>query len=327
MMSNRGRMFVALPATFIGAALLVAAPNPNPLGPVVPPPPTQSVAATASAANVNPVVAGNEAKSNLTATAVAPTRIPGGPTYGTTPTWFWTATGAPGVRVQEPSKNSPAATLRAKITTPGDYTLTVTATATWPASDGTTVSASGSTSIPLEVAAVQKKPVKTIYVYAFEGAGAKLNFGLDPLNTVGRQAVQEGAKAAGHDLVYHYYSWAEGAVAQTQLVADLATSKGGDKFVTMGYSYGGAACSGFARFNTLVTWDLVFTIDPVNGVPDVAFLPVPALRPNLKKVWFNHWQKVDKTSLAPIGLPIRGQSISGINNIEYGAGAITKTEF
>src|SRR5262249_9055533 len=146
----------------------------------------------------------------------------------------------------------------------------------------------------------------------------------DPLDTVGRQAVEEGAKAAGYDLVYRYYAWSGGVLAQGQLTIDWLARNKGDKFVTIGYSWGGAACAGLARANLAVKRDFVFTIDPVNGIPGTPFPPV--LRKRLKKVWYNHYQQVDNKSLAN-ATRIRGEKIGNVNNTEHAKAEFTAKNF
>ncbi len=176
---------------------------------------------------------------------------------------------------------------------------------------------------------VQDGEPPTIYVYAFEGAGAEMRVGLAPFKNVGKQAVELGAVGLGAKLVYHRHTWTGGAAAEAQLVRDWARSKKGDKFIVTGYSYGGAAAAGLADVNLLLKWDLVFTIDPVNGLPGVPFTPIAI--PRLKKVWVNYWQNVDTNSLLlplPVtGKSIRGQPIGGADNAELGAAAFAKQDF
>jgi hypothetical protein len=146
MKNNRWRVaaFMLLGAVVFPALIFAAAKAP-------PAPP--SVTAKATRATPNPVASGKLATSTLNATAVAPTGGAGGPTYGA-PAWKWTVAGGPGVTIHQPHHGSPAATLKTAITSPGHYTLTETATATWTASNGTAFSASGSVSIPLVVVGV-----------------------------------------------------------------------------------------------------------------------------------------------------------------------------
>ncbi len=77
----------------------------------------------------------------------------------TGPTWSWSATGASVLTIVQPDKKSAGATLQATIYSPGSYTITATATATWQGSDGIAVSASKSaapiTLVVVGVSAIQ----------------------------------------------------------------------------------------------------------------------------------------------------------------------------
>ncbi len=168
----------------------------------------------------------------------------------------------------------------------------------------------------------------TIYVYAFDGAGAKLKFSMAPVNTVVRQAVQAGA--GKQKLVYHYYSWAGVPLAQVQLNFDRLRCQE-DKWVVIGYSWGGNSAFNFAQANWVlgVKWDLVFTIDPINGVPGVPFIPPLAA---LAQRWVNYWQNEDQGSLkVPVFgvlVPIPGQPIgNGVTNVQVKAADFNQKAF
>jgi hypothetical protein len=118
--------------------------------------PAPSVTATATVPTPNPVASGQTATSNLNATATPPDSSPYVSLTG--PTWGWVLNSTvPGVSISQLNLYSPAATLIATITSPGVYTLTATATATWTDSNGGTYVASGTTDpITITVVGVQK---------------------------------------------------------------------------------------------------------------------------------------------------------------------------
>lgn len=96
--------------------------------------------ASASTPSPAPVASGQMATSSLGATATAPTSS-NYVTY-TGPTWSWSVTGASPLNIVQPDNTKSAATLQATVQSPGTYTITATATATWQGSDGTKVTAS-----------------------------------------------------------------------------------------------------------------------------------------------------------------------------------------
>jgi hypothetical protein len=175
----------------------------------------------------------------------------------------------------------------------------------------------------------QAPPVKKIFVYAFDGAGS-IALKLDPLKNVERQAIEQGAEKIGYKVAYRWHNWAGGIPAGLTLALDQSLSNKDDKFVTIGYSWGGRACRDFAVLREKVAfvktkWDFVLTIDPVNGIPKVPFLF--DLDENAwEKRWVNYWEKVDEKSLLS-GLPIRGQPIKGTENIEFNADEFKKKQF
>jgi plastocyanin len=113
-----------------------------------------SVTATIDPANPNNVPAGQPTTFALNATATPPDDGYNGVATWGAPTWSWYATGVPDLVPDVPDPSSSAATLVATLNSPGFYTLTVTATATWTGSDGTTVSANDFTSVTFAVVAV-----------------------------------------------------------------------------------------------------------------------------------------------------------------------------
>jgi hypothetical protein len=158
----------------------------------------------------------------------------------------------------------------------------------------------------------QKKPKmarpKYLYVVSYEGAGT--NAGPwrsdDPLRKGGPvyQFVAEGAKKAGLTLTLANYTYYRTHIilARYRRIAQASLfepqMQPGDKFMLLGYSWGGAAIISIARnrklFGIIPMPDLAFTIDPVpHPNPRGSFRSVAGLA----KRWISYYQQQDERSL------------------------------
>ncbi len=166
------------------------------------------------------------------------------------------------------------------------------------------------------------KPGKfVIHVYAFEGAGTSAGAILPAMDTVAQEAATVGALSIPANLDFHDYYWWDWLDATKDLNSDLQNKGPNDKFAVIGYSAGADEAYTFAiAAAKVVTWNIVFTIDPVG----LGALSAPPMA--LAKNWVNYWQNTDTSSF--LGLfGIHGQKIDGVDNEEVKAKEFRTKQF